>query len=95
MNIPNFLNDMLTDRNGYMTDPWSLILQQLFSVMQENLSDEGFGLPRLTTAQINALETQFNLAPDPSVFYGRLLYDVTTDEAKINIAGTFKVVQVV
>lgn len=95
MNIPNFLNDTLTDRNGNLTDPWSLILQQLFSVMQENLSDEGFGLPRLTTTQINSLQTQFNLATDPSVFYGRLLYDVTTDEMKVNIAGTFKVVQVV
>lgn len=95
MNIPNYENLPFVDDNRYLSDSWSLIMQQLITALQTNVSDQGFQIPKLTTTQINALLTQFNASADPSVYFGDLLYDSTTDQLKVNIAGTFKVVQVV
>ncbi len=61
----------------------SMIIQQL----QRNLSDEGYKVPQQPTANITQLNTAQSV--------GALLYDSDTDELKVNINGTFKVVQVV
>lgn len=87
MNIPNFENVQFVDSNGYLTPEWQLILQNLFQELQKNLSDEGYILPEQPTSKI----TQLNTADST----GALLYDSDTDEAKVNIAGTFRVIQVV
>ncbi len=87
MNIPNFENIKFVDHNGNLTPQWQLILQNLFQQLQNNLSDEGYKVPQQPTATITALNTAAST--------GALLYDSTTDELKVNIAGTFKVVQVV
>lgn len=87
MNIPNFENIQMVDRNGYLTEQWQMIMQQLFQVLQQNLSDEGYKLPQQSTTIITALNTAAST--------GNLLYDSTTDQAKVNIAGTYKVIQVV
>lgn len=87
MMIPNFENIQFVDRKGYLTPEWQLILQQLFQALQGNLSNEGYKLPQQPTTIITTLNTAAST--------GNLLYDSTTDEAKVNIAGTFKVIQVV
>lgn len=87
MNIPNFDNVQFVDRNGYLTEYWQLILQQLFNELQQNASNEGLKAPQQPTLTINALNTAASTSA--------LLYDSDTDELKVNIAGTFKVVQVV
>jgi hypothetical protein len=95
MNIPNFENIQFVDRRGYLTEQWQLIFQQLITALQQNVSNEGFQIPQQPTTTINTLQTQFNSTVDPAVYFGDLLYDSTTDQLKVNIAGTFKVVQVV
>jgi hypothetical protein len=94
MNIPNYDYSPITERDGNLSPIWSLIIQQLLSVLQTNLSDTGYILPQLTTTQIAALQASFALAPNPSLYYGDMVYDSTLNEVKVNIAGTFKVVTV-
>lgn len=95
MILPNFENTKLVDEKGYLTAEWQMILQAFFQTLQKNLSNEGFLIPQQSTATISSLQTQFNASTTPTVYYGDLLYDSTTDEFKVNIAGTFRVVQVV
>lgn len=95
MNIPNFENIQFVDDNGYLTESWQNVLQQLFSALQSNVSNEGFQVPQQPTTTIAQLQSQFAASTDPAVYYGNMLYDSTTNELKVNIAGTFKVVQVV
>lgn len=95
MNIPNFENIRFVDEKGYLTESWQNIMQQLFTALQSNVSNEGFQIPQQTTATIATLQTRFAAATDPTVYNGDMLYDSSTDELKVNIAGTFKVVQVV
>jgi len=95
MIIPNFEYTKLVDENGYLTPQWQSIFQQLITALQTNLSDEGFLPPQQPTTNIATLQTRFNASSAPSNYFGDLIYDSTTDELKVNIAGTFKVVQVV
>ncbi len=95
MNIPNFQNIKFIDEKGYLTNEWALILQQLFTALQTSLSNEGYQLPQQPTTTITSLQTRFAAAPSPSAYYGDLLYDTTTNQFKVNIAGTFRIVQVV
>ena len=87
MNIPNFENIQAIDKNGHWTEQWQLLMQQLFSELQNNLSKEGYKLPQQTTDNINILDNANST--------GALIYDNTTHEFKVNINGEFKVVQVV
>lgn len=86
MNIPNFENIQFVDRNGYLTAEWQLIMQALFTALQQNVGNEGFYLPQQPTTIINSLNTAAST--------GALLYDSTTNQAKVNIAGTYKVITV-
>jgi hypothetical protein len=95
MNIPNFENVAVTTSGSLLSEVWTLILQQLITELQNNLSNEGYLVPQQPTTTIAMLQAQYALSPVPSVYYGNLLYDSTTDQLKVNIAGTFKVVQVV
>lgn len=100
MMIPNFENVPIVKNGGYLSDQWSLILQQLISYLQQNIGNEGFRVPNLSAADITKLQTKYNAASDPSAFRGNLVYDTTNEEAKIFIydpgpkTGTFKVIQV-
>ncbi len=84
MNIPNFENIKFVDRNGYLTEEWQLILQQLFQALQKNVSDEGLFVPQQPTSVITSLNTAASKSA--------LLYDSTTDQLKVNISGTFQVI---
>lgn len=87
MMIPNFFNGRFVDERGYLLPEWQNFFQQLITQLQLNLSDEGYKLPQLPTATIAKI--------DNAASTGAILYDNTTDEAKVNIAGTFRVIQVV
>lgn len=95
MIIPNFENIQFITKGGVLTDSWQNILQALFTALQNNLSNEGFHIPQQTTANIGLLQTRFAAAPDPTVYFGVMLYDTDTDELKVNINGTFRVITVV
>lgn len=96
MNIPNFQFSELVDDKKFMTNPWQIAFQQLLTELQKSLSNDGFIVPtKATTAEITKLQNYFNAQDNPSVYYGNLLYDGQTNQLKVNIAGTFKVVQVV
>jgi len=94
MIIPNFENIKFVNRDGYLTDEWQNVLQALFTVLQRNVSNEGFQVPQQPTANIAKLQSQFATTANPADYFGDLVYDSTTDELKVNIAGTFKVVTV-
>lgn len=92
MIIPNFENIRIVDRNGYLTPEWQLILQQLFSALQTNVSEEGFVIPKKSTVDIAKIASQFATTQNPADYFGDLLYDSTTDQLKVNLAGTFHVI---
>ena len=96
MNIPNFENIQFIGRGGYLTEQYSNILQQLITALQTNLSDEGFGIPQQATTTITMLESQFAASTNPAAYYGRLLYDSTSDQLKVFLAdNTFHVITTV
>ena len=83
MAIPVFDNIQVVDEKGLLTPEWRSILQDLFQVLQSRFSDEGLVMPSQTLANINLLV-------NPPTQNGTMIYDVTDDQAKINIAGVWK-----
>lgn len=86
INIPNFENIQIVDKQGYFTPSAAVLFQQLFTELQANYSNEGLKVPRQSTANIVTLNTAQSI--------GALLYDKETHQAKVNINGVFKVIQV-
>jgi hypothetical protein len=86
MNIPLFTETPLITKGGILTDTWRNIFIQLLAELNANASDEGLIPPSQSTANIALLDTSK---------VGALVYDSDTNELKVNINGTFKVVQVV
>ncbi len=88
MIIPNFpTSETWVDKEGRPTVEFHKTLASLFTVLQSNLSDEGIFVPQQSTTNIAVLNNALST--------GALVYDSTTHELKVNINGTFKVVQVV
>jgi hypothetical protein len=77
----------LVDQNGVMTSEWSNFMTQLVTELQLNLNNEGYKLPSQSTVNINDLT-------DADKSTGAMIYDADTNEFKVNIAGTWKVVTV-
>ena len=88
MKIPNFLNEKIVTKEGYLTESWHHSLEQLFNELQQQMSDEGHIAPSQSATNI------ITLSGDPNK-KGALLYDETNDKLKVNIAGTFKEIQTV
>lgn len=90
MNIPNFSDAPIAyTEDGkpiYLSPEWKNLLQQLFSELQINVSQEGFILPIQTTANIAIIENGLNRDTT-----GTIIYDSDTNEFKGNVNGTFKV----
>lgn len=86
--IPNVLNTKIADENGNLTDEWMLLITQLVTELQLNLNNEGYKLPQLETVDINKLT-------DVDKSKGAMIYDSTTNQMKVNINGTWRVVQVI
>ena len=88
MNIPNFVNAPIADKDGNLTVEWANLLQQLLTELQLNAGAEGLKPSPLPTVDINALV-------DADLSTGAMVYDTTTNELKVNINGTWRVVTVV
>jgi hypothetical protein len=82
-NIPT-VNPVLKD--GTWHPAWQQWFQQVTTIIQNNLSPQGFILPQQPTTTIKQLNT--------AASKGAMIYDETTNEVKINIDGTFKVMNV-
>lgn len=82
-NLPT-VNPILEDKSFHPA--WQQWFQQVTSIIQNNLSPQGFILPQQPTTTITKLNT--------AASKGAIIYDETTNEAKININGTFKVINV-
>lgn len=90
MNIPTFHNSRVVDKDGNFTSEWLSIMQILFSQLKSNFSREGIRVPQQPTSTINDPNVLNNIASK-----GVVIYDETTNELKVNINGTFKVIQVI
>lgn len=84
--FPNLPTVNPVQENGNWHPAWQQWFQQVTTIIQNNLSPQGFILPQQSTTTINTLNT--------SASKGAIIYDETTNEAKININGTFKVINV-
>jgi hypothetical protein len=87
MIIPNLPATKWVNEKGHLLPEIHGVLSQLTTQLQQFLSNEGYVVPQQPTTKITALNTTRSI--------GALLYDSTTNELKVNINGTFKVVQVV
>lgn len=88
MNIPNLEDLQFIDTStGRLTAEGKALFGQLFRELKQKASDEGLFVPQQSTATITALNTQQST--------GAFLYDSDTNELKVNINGTFKVVQTI
>lgn len=85
MNIPNFVDAKVVDKDGYLTDIWKQIFSQLIDQMQQNLSNEGHFMPKQDTATVTALNTSKSV--------GAILFDSSTGKFMANEAGIFKTIQ--
>lgn len=84
MNIPNFNDTQVVDKDGFLTDAWRQTLSQLFSELQKGLSNEGVTVPQQTADNISIIQGNETI--------GNLIIDSTNNVAKININGTFKTI---
>lgn len=84
MKIPNFVDTQIVDKEGHLTDGWRAIFIELFSVLGDNLSDEGF---RISTQNGTDIETI-----KPKAHHGTVIYNSTTNKLMVNEEGTFKTV---
>jgi hypothetical protein len=87
MNFQNLTTIKAAEKDGSMHQELINYLGQLVQQLQTNLSDEGYVMPQQTTANIAKLIGAQSV--------GAFLYDSDTNEFKVNINGTWKVVQFV
>lgn len=85
MNIPNFIDTQVINKDGFLTDVWKQILTQLFTELQVNLSNEGYIVPKQSSSSVNLL--------NGVKYTGALVYNEDTNKLMANINGTFVEVQ--
>lgn len=49
MEIPVYTEDQFTDDKGFLTSIWSNIMSQLFNNMQQDLGNEGYKIPSVSS----------------------------------------------
>lgn len=84
MNIPNFVNAPISDKDGNLTVEWANLLQQLLTELQLNAGQEGLKASPLSSAQIADLVLIANTAPvveNKAVSNGSILFDTTLNNA--------------
>ncbi len=72
----------LVDKNGDITHPWNLFLQQLVMALQTNFKPEGIVVPPQIASNIALLTGTASIT--------NILYDSTNNEFKGNVNGTWK-----
>lgn len=87
MNVPNLPNPsvVLTESTGHMSDHWYKFFTQLTTQLQQNISQEGLGVPQQSTSNISILQAA---TPKPSI-----VYNSDTHEPLISVNGIYKVIQ--
>ena len=87
MNVPNFENTKFVERDGNLTSPWQIILQQLLSEMQRALSNEGFIPPARSAATITDLQDRLQALTleQQGNYGGTLIYDSTNRSLRVFI----------
>jgi hypothetical protein len=84
MFIPIFVNVKAIDQDGYYTPDFQIYEDTLNQSMRGALSDDGWTLPQLQTAQITQIA--------PQMPNGTLWYDKDTDEIKAKVGGSVVVI---
>jgi hypothetical protein len=82
--FPNFFDTQFVDKQGYLTDPWRQILQQLFTQLQLNMGNEGLVAPSQTNPNMLIIQNNQNAAGENTAAYGTLIYN--TDTNMLNVA---------
>lgn len=84
MNIPNFDAETFVDSNGRLTSQANLMMSQLFTLLQQNLSDEGYKLPKQDSSTILRLNTEISTS--------NIIYNNSTGKGMICENGVFKTI---
>ena len=78
MDIPNYVNAPIADKDGNLTEEWSNVLQQLLSELRLNAGQEGLKASPLSTASIAELIAIAAMSPEnAAVSNGSMLFDTT------------------
>ena len=82
MIIPTFQNIQYVDEDGYLTAPMQLYNDNLNNVLRGGLSDNGWTVPIVTSAQLTAIEALegFEVMPDGTLW-------LVKDEAPLPIVN--------
>lgn len=89
MIVPSFSGNEIANKDGTPTIEFKQWIDQLILALQQSAGTEGLTPSSLTTDQINTIQSSNNKQN------GTFIYDQVTHESKVNINGTFKVIQVV
>lgn len=81
---PNLPTTKMVQEDGNLHPSWQQWFQQLVTVIQNNLSPNGFTLPQQPTTTITLLNT--------AASKGVIIYNETTDKGMLNENGTFKTI---
>jgi len=80
MDIPNYVNAPIADKDGNLTEEWSNVLQQLLTELKLNAGTEGLKASPLSTVDINDLILIANTAPvaeNSAVSNTSMVFDTT------------------
>jgi hypothetical protein len=76
-------DEKIADKDGNLTSPYHLFLQQLVMALQTNFKPEGYVVPPKPTSDIiQLIEEASN---------NNIIYDSTTNQFKGNVNGVWKV----
>lgn len=88
MKIPNIIDRPISDKEGNLTSEWKQLLTELITQLQLNVSDEGFIIPRQSSANITSISTSKSV--------GAIVYDSDTNQFKACVSsggtGVFKTI---
>ena len=82
--IPNFANTKVIDEDGYFTEEWAQLFQQLLTQLQNNYNDEGLIVPNQTSVNVSYLT-------DANKSNGALLQNSDTGNLLFNINGIWNI----
>lgn len=86
MIIPVFQRTQFVDKDGYLTSAMQLYNDELNSVLRNGLSDNGWTLPTVTSAELTSIQGQM---PNGTIWY---LHDTgsSTYEVIVKINGALR-----
>lgn len=82
MQFPTFINVQFVDKNGYLTEPMRAYNDELYRVLINGLSNNGWTLPSVTADQLTDIEGSM---PD-----GTIWYESTNHEVVVKVNGALR-----